>query len=261
LTRRTAVLVHLLAGLLFAGCGLGAYEERLGRTRELFEYHNALNQNLQGVWSSGDLGISLRVPRGYNRLPAPPPPKVLEDGSVEVVADTRHPGYLGIELPGLVEAWQMPGVGSIYLCSNHDRFLAQQSGGTAGDPELFFADLEAVLQSGLRFALETSNASSPSQMNAKFLERIPPAEKFAIPKEFTSIAISAGDLDNVAPLMAQVYEHQAGPIQVAVVCIYLKAASQDPGRTLRLALETLQVEPQAPKPATRPGGARNVQTF
>src|SRR5262245_60501591 len=79
------------------GCGTATYEERLDQTRKLFEYHNTLNQNLQAKWERNDLGISMRVPRGYTLLPPPPIPKQLEDGTVEVVEDSRQPAFLGVE--------------------------------------------------------------------------------------------------------------------------------------------------------------------
>jgi len=245
----------ILLAMLTSGCGTDVYNERISRTKDLFNYHNTLDQALQGKWDRADFGVSMRIPRGFAMLPPPPPPKTLEDGTVEVAADTRHPAFLGIELPGLVEAWQMPTVGSLYVCSNHDRFLTQlEAGANAAKPEEFLTDLEAVLQEGLKFTLSPEEAKSPSDINARFREKIPTKSDFADPKDFTSISVDAGEIPNVPPLAARVYEIQAGPVQAAVICIFLKSAPRSPDVPVRLALETLAVSSETPRAATSAGG-------
>jgi hypothetical protein len=246
--RRLRLLPGIVLGIVAAGCGTGVYEERVDRTRKLFEYHNSLNQNLQGVWSRNDLGMSMRIPKGYTQLPAPLIPKTLEDGTVEVVEDSRQPSFLGVELPGLVDAWRLPDVGSMYVCSNHQR-LAELTGESAagGDPNAFLGELETALQEGLKFTLAASAANSPADVNARFRMTVPPTNEFAVPKEFNSIAISAGEIENIDPLAGQVYEFENGPIQVAVVLIYLKSARVNPDRGLRLALETFAVSAEPPR--------------
>jgi len=243
----------LLLPLLASGCGTEIYEQRLAKTEKLFEYHDLLNQNLQGVWAQPRFGLSMRIPIGFQLLPAPPEPKVLEDGSVEVVEDTRHPSFLGIELPGLVDAWQIADVGSLYVCTNHTRFYEQpKEGEDAKAPEDFFKDLEATLQEGLKFTLSAEEAKTPGELNAKIQEKIPPAaiddNEFAPSKDFATIDIGPGEIKDVPPLTGHLYEIQSGDIQTAIVLIYLKSAPSDPNRPVRLALETLQVSSQLPKP-------------
>jgi hypothetical protein len=64
-----------------AGCGTELYNARIDRTKSLFEYHNKLDQALQGKWDRADYGLSMRIPRGFSMIPGPPPPKKLEDGT------------------------------------------------------------------------------------------------------------------------------------------------------------------------------------
>ncbi|MBX3443174.1 MAG: hypothetical protein KF774_12280 [Planctomyces sp.] len=246
----------IAASLGMTGCGGDLYDSRLARTAELFEYRDQLDQALQGTWSRDEFGLRMRIPRGYVMLPPPPPPVVLEDGTIEAAADDRHPGFLGIELPGLVDAWRLPNVGSLYICSNHQRFVDQmQTGVNAADPNTLLTDVELALQQGLRFTLDAAPAGSPSDVNARFVEKIPAVARFEIPKDFLAITISGEEIENLDPLAAQVYEYTNGPVQVAIVCIYLKSARVNPDRALRLALETLKVDGQPPR-ASAAGGAR-----
>lgn len=250
-----AVFLGLIGMGLTSGCGQSTYAERVNRTSEVFGYQNKLNQSLQGEWAKADWGIGMRVPLRFALMPAPPVPKPNEEGAVEIVADTRQPSYLGVELPGLVAAWSIPGEAFIYVCSNHQRFLDSQSG-TAGfaAPENFFADLEATLQQGLEFTLSPDPARGPTEMHAKFAERIPPSDKFARPRDFQTIRINK---EAQPRFTANVYEHTADKIQVAIILVYSPEFSTSPDRFesgLRTAMETLRVETVIPKRAATGGG-------
>jgi hypothetical protein len=244
---RTVVYGVLTAGLL-AGCGADEYEKRLLNTKDLFDYYAKQDKELQITWSRPELGISMRPPKNFMLLPAPVIPKPDEEGNVEIPPDTRQPAFLGVDLPGLVEAWQNQGVGTLYVCSNHRRFVSQtEEGALSEDPKTFFEDFEAAVQEALHFTISPEAAKSPTESNAKYAEKIPTVNTYALPKDFASINIAPGEIENVPPLSAQLYEHQAGPVQVAILCIFVKSTPTSPEKTLRMALETLQVSAQPPK--------------
>jgi len=251
LRRGGFVAVIGLAGVV-SGCGQSTYAERVNRSKDLLAYHARLDQSLQAEWARSDWGLALRPPVRFRLMPAPPPPKANEEGLVEVVPDTRQPAYLGVELPGLVAAWEVPGEAFIYLCSNHQRFVDRRENANAPDPKDFLADLEAVLQQGFEFTLSGESARGPSEIHAKFSERIPLSDQFASPKDFDSIRIEKASAPKFA---AHVYEHRADQIQVALIVVY---ASANPGNFengARTALETIRVEPVVPRAAVQPGAA------
>ncbi|QDT55040.1 hypothetical protein Pan44_30810 [Caulifigura coniformis] len=244
-------LIGLTGGL--SGCGQSTYAERVNRSRDLLAYHARLDQSLQAEWARADWGLALRPPVRFRLMPAPPPPKANEEGLVEVVPDTRQPAYLGVELPGLVAAWEVPGEAFIYLCSNHQRFVdSQGSTATVAEPETFLADLEAVLQQGFEFTLSAEPARGPAERHAKFAERIPLSDQFAAPKAFDSIRI---EKESDPKFAAHVYEHLAGRIQVALIVVYAPANPGNFENGARTALETIRVEPVVPRAAVQPGGA------
>jgi hypothetical protein len=251
---RSGQLVALLAlSSLAAGCGQSTYAERVNRTAKVYAYQNRLDQNLQPVWSRGDWGMSMRPPLRFRLMPAPPPPKTNEDGTVEVIEDKRQPSYLGVELPGLVAAWEIPGEAFIYVCSNHQRYVDSQGNLAAGDPETFFADLEATLQQGFEVTIEADPARGPAELHRKFPERIPPSDEFAPPNSFQSIRI---EKTTDTKFSANVWELPAGKIQMAVILVYSPTNPGNFENAVRIALETLRVEPVVPRGAatqTTPG--------
>jgi hypothetical protein len=244
------VLLMLAGGA--HGCGQSTYAERVNRTAKVLAYHNLLDQNLQGEWARGDWGVALRPPRRFALMPAPPPPKTSEEGVTEVVPDTRQPGYLGVELPGLVAAWQIPAEAYLYICSNHQRFLDSQGNLSGADPEAFFNDLEAVLQQGFEVTLETDPARGPTELHRKYAEKIPLSDEFAPQNDFKSIRIekTTGEYK----FSANVWEITSGKIQLAVILVYSPTNPGNYETAVRIALETLRVDPVVPRAAPAPGG-------
>jgi hypothetical protein len=251
----SALLLLLVVPL--TGCGQSTYAERVERTKQLYRYQQQLDQALQAEWTRPDWGLAMRPPQRFRLMPAPAPPKPNAEGVVEVEADTRQPAYLGVELPGLVAAWQIPQEAFLYLCSNHQRFIdAQGTEAATTDPESLLVDLEAVLQQGLEFTLSPDPARSSTELHARFDERIPTTDAYALPKPFKSVRI---EKTTDPKFHAYLYEHSAGKIQVAILLVYSPDFTK--GATairdgVRLALETLRVEPNVPRraaPAGQPG--------
>jgi hypothetical protein len=241
------VVLLALAGLA-AGCGQATYAERIDRTKKVLAYQNYLDQNLQATWSRGDWLMSMRPPVRFRLMPAPPPPKTNEEGVTEVIEDKRQPSYLGIELPGLVAAWEVPQEAFLYICSNHQRFIDSQGSVSGADPETFLTDLEAALQQGFEVTLEAEPARGPTELHRKLAERIPLSDEFAPQNSFQSIRIQKQTDPKFA---ANVWELTSGKIQLAVILVYLNSGGFE--SNTRTALETLRVEPVVPRAAATPG--------
>lgn len=258
------LLLTLVAGTVFlAGCGVQAYEQQLNEANELFDYQNRLNEALSSsVWTApGDFGISLRVPLGFAQIAAPPPASESEGAAGALALDPRQPAYLGIrELPGLIAAWRatMPttdgsqAVVFLYLLGNHQRFLDRQPGEGRSDPRNYLDELESLLESTLGVTLADSGRGD----NVRLSESIPRDEKFARKQDFVSVRIvPANDVAQrlrLPDLWVYLYEHRAGPVQVALLLVAPQSLRDNPEKNLRLALETLQVSDQPPK-RPRPG--------
>lgn len=92
------------------GCFEKTYADRLAVTVKFYDHLDLLNRNLGADWV--EAGFKLRAPRGFDFVPKPlPPPPDPNDPNAkpvnpEDVDDTRQPGYLTIELPGMVAAWE-----------------------------------------------------------------------------------------------------------------------------------------------------------
>ncbi len=151
-----AILITIAVATL-VGCGSQAYEQRLAETAKYYAYRQQVDSALQrNAWQ--DYGIQMRLPKGFQEIPKP----VEEDEH-----DARQPDFLSQPLPGLIGAWQtevyveipdrestsMPAW--IFLCTNHERFLNQQSDPTA-TPTLLIEDLSNVLAAELRYEPDTA---------------------------------------------------------------------------------------------------------
>lgn len=269
--RRPAARIVAALGLLAicAGCGVQAYEQRLADSNELFIYRNRLDAHLNSAtWAApNDFGVGMRPPKQFAVIPPPAPPEINENGELvgEVEPDLRQPTYLGIQdMPGLIEAWraELPtsegtAVAFLYVLGNHQRFLDRAANdGEGADPAVFLLDLESLLGSTLGVPIGETASSGAAQDNVKYTETIPRTERFAVPKEFTGISIlPPEDVTQplgLPPLRVQLYEHHAGPVQLAFVMVYPVSVRENPADSLRIALETLTVTPEPPR-LRRPG--------
>lgn len=92
------------------GCFEKTYADRMAVTVKYYEHLDLLNRNLGADWT--EAGFKFKVPRGFDFVPKPVPPAPNPDDpkptpvKAEELHDTRQPGYLTIELPGLVAAWE-----------------------------------------------------------------------------------------------------------------------------------------------------------
>ena len=264
-------IVASLGLLLVFGCGSGTYEERLKETNALFEYHLGLDRVLQpGKWASPTT-ITMRIPKGFTALPAPPPPKPNEP----VPEDSRQPFYLGLTLPGLVGAWQGPfpcddGLNRsvyLYVCSNHQMYQSLAANPKGTDPELFLTNLETALSNAMQVQLPPGEGTQIGN-NVRYSEMCPRDGKYAVQRKFTGITfVPPAVLPQVGvPIKAQMYGHYNGKIQVAILAVYPASVRDRIEDRLLTALETFGVsnslpsaQPGAPigpggAPANRPAG-------
>ncbi len=252
-------LVVSVGLFVIPGCGLETYEQRLAETNEYFKYVNKLDTNLaDATWSEPAYGVSMRVPRGFALQAAPAPPTEGEEAAAPVV-DERQPNFLGITLPGMIAAFrgevpagERPAVVFLYVLGNHERILIRAANdGVGDDPATFLTDLELLLQNAIGVTIP-DQLGKGDRDNEKYTETIPREPKYAVPKDFTAISFlqpqSPEGAGSVPELRLQLYEHQAGEMQVAILMIFpSKEVRTDPRDALKLALETLKVSDQPPR--------------
>jgi hypothetical protein len=257
---RTAASLLLLAAAcgVLGGCGSGTYGERLKATNERNAYFARLDATLAPYATPREFGnydIWLRPPQGLRGLFPPAQPK---DGS-EPPPDPRLE-FQGVplDLPGLITAWEgtLPiaggGAGTyrLYLLGNHSRFL---SGDSLGKPADYFKDLESALSSLFLVTLPDGNTGRGDRPNEKFALQIPASGTYTLPKPYTGVNFTA-DQDVRLPFQGWLYEHSAGPMQVAVLMLTPPTPSNDVRQALLTSLETLQVGVQPPRAAPAPSG-------
>lgn len=249
----------LLSCLLLSSCGTEQYEQRLSETNAFFEYREYLDRFLQsGAWA-GPNTITMRIPKGFQLLSPPPIPK---DGEAPQ-PDTRQPTYLGLELPGLVAAWQgeFPcdvgtGPALLFVCSNHHMFNAPPiEGSNPPEPELFLTEFENTLQAAMQVQLPPGESAQVGD-NIRYPEVCPREPKYALQKRFTAVTfVPPGLLGDVrVPIKAQYYGHYNGKIHVAILVIYPTNVKERMEDKLRTALETFSVSSNVPPPI-RAGGS------
>ncbi|MCA9088128.1 MAG: hypothetical protein KDA90_05760 [Planctomycetaceae bacterium] len=251
---------------LLSGCGSAEYEARLQRTKELYGYLNRLDSSLsKSVWNRPDVGMAMRLPIPFKQvLPAPVPEKDEQGNPLPVLEDPRQPHILGVDLPGLVEAWQteLPigggevGEARLFVCSNHQRFL--DLGPNTPKPEDLLTDLEIALQTGFGVTLAVGESSTLTD-NVRTRLIAPPRSsqdaQYTTPKDFTAIRfvprepLAGQDIEGI------VYAYKAGKIQMAVVCLLPRNTGAQFRERLTTALQTLVVSPDAPKPRKGTAGA------
>ena len=237
--------------LLVFGCGSDLYESRLKETNAFFEYRQSLDRVLQsGNWTTPTT-ISMRIPKGFNLLPAPLPAKEGEP----IPEDARQPLYLGLQLPGLVGAWQgeFPCDDGnrpvfLYVCSNHQSYLDLIAAPEGPDPALFLTELENALSTTMQVTLPPGEVAQVGN-NIRYAETCPRDGKYALQKKFTGITfVPPGVLPQVGvEIKAQMYGHYNGNIHVAVLAIYPASIRERLEDKLLTALETFSVSNQVPK--------------
>ncbi|MEZ5942863.1 MAG: hypothetical protein R3C18_15835 [Planctomycetaceae bacterium] len=265
LQRMFLLMCLALLATAVGGCGSEEYEARLDRSKKLYEYMQELDQGLEvQPWIRGDLGISMRTPKPFKQPLAAPAPVLDEDGNpLPIINDPRQPDVLGRDLPGLVDAWTgQLGGGSdeaqalFFVCSNHQRYL--DLGPQSEPPDEFLQDLEIAVQTGFGVLVPEGEAQSPAD-NVRYRliapTRSSPHAEYSSPKDFTAMRLVPTEPLGGRKIEGMLFEHTAGKIQLGILCIFPQEAGTQFRERLSLALETLVVSPEAPKPRSGSAGA------
>jgi len=261
------VVATCLCVLFSSGCGRAKYEERLKRTAEFHVYLNSMNSNLSTPWIRQDLGMAFRPPLPFQQpLPGP---EVFKDqlGEEKLGPDPRQSTPLGIELPGLVEAWsgrfdtagEEPEVW-MYLLSNYDRMIEELDGGPPSDE--FLVDLERELMGVFQVTIpdgETSQVRENTRYRAQFPPSNSPSAAYSTPKDYSVIPFLPPGPVQDQELQGWLYERRVGKTQAALLIVLPK---NPPGlfrQRVEMALSTWTVDNVAPKRKNpnAPGGGRS----
>ncbi|MFV0444064.1 MAG: hypothetical protein ACK5Q5_10885 [Planctomycetaceae bacterium] len=248
--RSTGLALLGLLVMSVVGCGLSAYEERLAKTDQRNRYLARLDATLAGYWNQPSWGIWLRPPKGLLDVAAPARPT---DGEEEPV-DLRQQ-FMGVplDLPGIIQVWEGttptagsdPGPFRLYLLGNHGRFARTGGGGESADPKTYLYDLELALQNLYGVTLPQGDGGRGDQNNVRYRQTIPSAEEFTVSKPFVVVNF-VPEMEGQQPFNASLYEHTAGPVQLAVLLLASSNASHELRQSLQTALETLQVSSDTP---------------
>ncbi|MCA8986298.1 MAG: hypothetical protein KDA78_01565 [Planctomycetaceae bacterium] len=269
----------VLAGFL-TGCGGAVYEKRLEFTQKYYDYIDRLNRNLATQFAN--YGISLRVPKQFTEIPAPPPrprpAEGAEEEDAEEPVDPRQPKFFDEPLPGLLAAWQAnlttvdgggsttQGKGHLYLLGNYDYWRTFKTPREIGDPLKFHEDVMNMLVDQLQIVLdERQRGTATDRVNKWFNEVVPEAadEEFVRKKEFTTITLvpeESGDDEEQPRMQYQVYLYQSGDMQIVLLYVLPRSVSagEELDHRILLSLQTAEVSPDKPVGAAAaqgPGGA------
>jgi hypothetical protein len=230
-----------------AGCGVDTYEYRLGETRRYYAYQEHLNRVLGPYWSG--VGVELRVPKQFNMIPAPGPPK---DKDAPPPRDPRQPTFAQLDLPGLQGAWEasLPlsasggrAPGYLYVLSN--AYLIMD-----GAPKEKQADFN-------RDVLETIAKAIGQQVPE--LEKLQTVQRpkhgveaYVVPVKYKMVNPDWPTTVNDKEYRIQVYAYARTKPDSQVAIILVVPQDLNPAerldRAMDLCLETLVVRPPPPRP-------------
>lgn len=250
---RLSLLVLLTSSV--SGCGRAKYEERLKASSEFYEYTQTIEANLTSpIWERSDLGLKWRLPVPFRVAMQRPELLKDEEGNTFLGPDSRHPEALGIELPGIIEAWQtfLPGEtgeqvdSRIYVLSNHSRFILVE-GALEEEPIEFLNDLEALLGTTFDVVIPEGEANTPND-NVRYGASHPvpgsPHSKYIDPKKYSVIRFTSEEPVNGQQIQAVLYEHLASDVQAAILIVGPKSFSAQFRHRVDLALQTFSVQPR-----------------
>lgn len=254
MTLRRGLLLLCLLLISITGCGQATYEERLKASAEFYEYMQQIEANLASpIWERNDQGIKMRLPLPF-RAPMQGPERLTDDdGNIYFGPDPRQLEALGLELPGIIEAWQaeLPGESGegidsrIYVLSNHSRFKLVD-GAVVDEPMEFLTDVENILSQLFDVSIPEGISDRPAD-HLRYAYTTPTpgsaAAKYTSPKKFTVIRFVTDVPINGQAVQASLYEHQSGDIQAAVLVVGPRSFSSQFRQRLELALQTLAVSP------------------
>lgn len=242
--------------LLAVGCGSGVYEQRYLNTQQFFSRLALRNQHLMDAAWTDKGGLSLRLPLGFEEIPAPPPPPPSEDDVVQIPPpDARQPHMLTVILPGMRGAFRQEGNRYIYILSSREirkpegeSSVIEQPG---TDPTKFNADICRLLgdTTGLPIDYTKFQAMSYPKVRVPFVL----SKGFKVANAPFTQALDDGRSFNWRMTM-YFFEGSDAPVQGGLLVIEPQAgASTQFDTAIELALETFELNEANFKSATGEG--------
>ena len=259
----TRVLAALVVLTVVCGCGSQTYEQRLDESRKYFTYREKVDSALEKRWwQSGNFGLRFRPPKGFVEIPAP----------AEEEADLRQPTFLPRALPGLLGAWETtvpvqieeePDVSElqawIFLCTNHKDHLDKFDDPLI-EPLKFNTRIIDNIAFNLRYQPPTETEPWPFEE-----ERVPVGTPYVPRKNYVATSLRPlEDRVNIdgsgeVNMNFMLNQYEQGPIQMMLIAAYPSAIDPryDMHGKIKIAMETLQMTDEIPRPA-KAGGAQNT---
>jgi len=259
--RRLAGACMVILGVV-AGCGVDTYQSRYEETRRYYAYLDKLNHVLGSPWSGQ--GVTLRVPKQFQLLPAPAPPKEPppkekdkdkdkdKDQDKDATPapperDPRQPTFAPIDLPGLQGAWRASlnlaanegrAPGYLYVLSNY-KLIAE------GEPKAKEADFNRDVVETIAKAI---NQPVPD------LDKVPivqhpkrGVEAYVTPLKYKVVnpGLPATVEDKEYRIQIYAYAQAKPPSQISIVLIVPQdlSPSEKLEQAMDLCLETLVITP------------------
>lgn len=252
LDRRTFLASLAGASLFAVGCGVDTYDYRLKQTKDYFEYLEKVNLALGSKVVPFE-GVEIRVPKPFEQILPPPPPK---EGEAETPVDpsddpTRLGYHPNVRLDGVLASWRAKvdlepsgeGMAYLHLLSNLPRWVEKQSNNDI-EPLHYRTDMTNVLANAYNVQTETTDAPWPWEQLRSF-------SPYVGKKKVESIPIPPED----QPINAIFYWMEVKDVHVGLVLIFPRAmdARLKLEDRLKHTLETLKVPAQPPqKKANKP---------
>ncbi|HBN76109.1 MAG TPA: hypothetical protein DD473_09880 [Planctomycetaceae bacterium] len=258
-------IVFSILTFVCIGCGSKTYEDRLEFTTTYFDFIDRLNQNLSPQFMKD--GVTIRIPKQLTEIPAPPPrPKSSEEDEPPQV-DPRQPTFVEMELPGMTAAWKAnlttvdasgatsSETGYLYLLTNYDYWRTFKTKDEIGDPLKFHEDVLNDMVDALQVVIdEKKSGTATDRVNKWFHETVPEPkdEKFAPPKEFTTITLVPEEpAEDGLARQYQVYLYQNGDMRMALVYALPRNVSAGEELENRILLSLQTVDLSTEKPAVK----------
>ena len=244
---RRKFLASLVGTSLIAiGCGAETYKNRLAETQKFFEYLEKVNVALGSKVVPFE-GVEIRVPKPFEQILPPPPPK---DGEPEAAPlnPNEDPARLGyhpnVRLEGVLASWQAKvdlelsgeGMAYLHLLSNLPRWVEKQTNNDI-EPLQYRSDLTNVLANVYNVQTETTDSAWPWE-TLRDRDFSPYVGK----KKVESISIPPEE----NPINAIFYWMEVKDVHVGLVLIFPRAmdARLKLEDRLKHTLETLRVPSQ-----------------
>ncbi len=253
---RRKFLASLAGTSLFAiGCGAESYKDRLAATQKYFEYLEKVNLALGSKVVPFE-GVELRVPKPFEQILPPPPPK---DGEPEAqpLDPNEDPARLGyhpnVRLDGVLASWRAKidlepsgeGMAYLHLLSNLPRWVEKQTNNDI-EPLHYRTDLTNVLANAYSVQAETTDVPWPwVRIGKGDDDRHRAFSPYVGKKTVDYIDIPPAD----QPINAIFYWMEVKDVHVGFVLIFPRAmdARLKLEDRLKHTLETLKVPSQPPQ--------------